>query len=390
MDPTNIGGSVTDAAGNEADFSGATPPTTPGVLVNTAAVTGVTASADGTYKTGDVLTLSVAFNQEVTVGGAGTPQIELLIGGETKNAAYTTGTGSSTLIFTYVIEADLEDTDGIDVTGAIDLNSGTIEDADGINAELAFTPPLTGNFNVDSAAPTVSGAVTAPGSGTYITDDVLTFTVTFDEVVNSTNATLPLTIGSNARSAVLAAVSGTGTTTLTFEYTIAADDRDSDGIAVDPTNIGGSVTDAAGNEADFSGATPPTTPGVLVNTAAVTGVTASADGTYKTGDVLTLSVAFNEAVTVDVLGGIPQIELLIGGETKNAAYTTGTGSSTLIFTYVIEADLEDTDGIDVTGAIDLNSGTIEDADGINAELAFTPLLLLISMLTLLHQPSAVQ
>ena len=101
--------------------------------------------------------------------------------------------------------------------------------------------------------------MTAPGIGTYITGDVLTFTVTFDEVVNSTNATLPLTIGSNARSAVLAAVSGTGTTTLTFEYTIAADDGDSDGIAVDPTAIVGSVTDDAGNQADFSGATPPTT-----------------------------------------------------------------------------------------------------------------------------------
>jgi hypothetical protein len=371
VDPTNIGGSVTDDAGNQADFSGATPPTTTGLYVNTAAVTGVTPSGDGTYKTGDVLTLSVAFNQAVTVGGVGTPQIELLIGGETKNAAYTTGTGSSTLIFTYVIEADLEDTDGIDVTGDIELNSGTIQDADGINVDLTFTPPATGNINVDSAAPTVSGAVTAPGIGTYITGDVLTFTVTFDEVVNSTNATLPLTIGSNARSAVLATPSGTGTTTLTFEYTIAADDRDSDGIVVDPTGIVGFLTDDAGNQADFSGATPPTTTGLYVNTAAVTGVTPSADGTYKTGDVLTLSVAFNEEVTVDGVG-TPQMELLIGGETKNAAYTSGTGSSTLIFTYVIEADLEDTDGINVTGVIDLNSGTIQDADGINAELTFTP------------------
>ncbi|MCP4500761.1 MAG: hypothetical protein GY822_12440, partial [Deltaproteobacteria bacterium] len=264
--------------------------------------------ADGTYKTGDVLTLSVAFNEAVTVGGVGTPQIELLIGGETKNAAYTSGTGSSTLIFTYVIEADLEDTDGIDVTGAIDTNSGTIQDADSADVDLAFTPPATGNINVDSVAPTVSGAVTAPGIGTYITGDVLTFTVTFDEVVNSTNATLPLTIGSNARSAVLATPSGTGTTTLLFEYTIAADDRDSGGIDVDPTAIVGSVTDDAGNQADFSGATPPTTTGVLVNTAAVTGVTPSADGTYKTGDVLTLSVAFNEAVTVGGVG-TPQIEL---------------------------------------------------------------------------------
>ena len=373
VDPTAIVGSVTDDAGNQADFSGATPPTTTGVLVNTAAVTGVTPSADGTYKTGDVLTLSVAFNEAVTVGGVGTPQIELLIGGETKNAAYTTGTGSSTLIFTYAIEADLEDTDGIDVTGAIDRNSGTIQDADSADADLTFTPPATGNINVDSVAPTVSGAVTAPGIGTYITGDVLTFTVTFDEVVNSTNATLPLTIGSNARSAVLATpTSGSGTTTLTFEYTIAADDRDSGGIDVDPTAIVGSVTDDAGNQADFSGATPPTTTGVLVNTAAATVVTPSADGTYKTGDVLTLSVAFSEAVTVDDSVGTPQIELLIGGETKNAAYTSGTGSSTLIFTYAIEADLEDTDGIDVTGVIDLNSGTIQDADGINAELTFTP------------------
>ena len=298
----------------------------------------MTPSADGTYKTGDVLTLSVAFNEAVTVDVlGGIPQIELLIGGETKNAAYTTGTGSSTLIFTYVIEADLEDTDGIDVTGAIDLNSGTIEDADGINAELTFTPPPN-NINVDSVAPTVSGAVAVPGSGTYITDDVLTFTVTFDEVVNSTNATLPLTIGSNARSAALATPSGTGTTTLLFEYTIAADDRDSDGIAVDPTAIVGSVTDDADNQADFSSATSQSTVGVLVNAAVITSVTLNnSNGTYKTGDVLTLNVAFSEEVTVGGVG-TPRIGLTIGTASVFADVASGSGTTALVFNYTVQPD----------------------------------------------------
>ncbi|MGI9447611.1 MAG: beta strand repeat-containing protein, partial [Pirellulales bacterium] len=372
MDPTAIVGSVTDDAGNEADFSGATPPTTTDVLVNTAAATVVTPSADGTYKTGDVLTLSVAFNEAVTVDDSvGIPQIELLIGGETKNALYTSGTGSSTLIFTYAIEADLEDTDGIDVTGVIGLNSGTIQNADGINAELTFTPPPN-NINIDSVAPTVSGAVAVPGSGTYNTGDVLTFTVTFDEVVNSTNATLPLTIGSNTRSAALATPSGTGTTTLLFEYTIAADDRDSNGIAVDPTAIVGSVTDDAGNQADFSTATSQSTAGVLVNAAVITSVTLNnSNGTYKTGDVLTLNVAFSEEVTVGGVG-TPQIGLTIGSNIGFADYDNGSGTTALVFNYTVQTDDLDADGIAVVSPISLNGGTIEDANTNDAILTFTP------------------
>ena len=106
--------------------------------------------------------------------------------------------------------------------------------------------------------------MTIPSPGNYSSGEVLNFSVTFDEAVSTTDATLPVEIGSNTRSATLTAPVTSGTT-LTFEYTIQPADKDIDGITVDPANITGSVTDNAGNAADLSTATAPSTAGVLVN-----------------------------------------------------------------------------------------------------------------------------
>ena len=50
------------------------------------------------------------------------------------------------------------------------------------------------------------------------------------------------------------------------------------------------------------------------------------DNEYATGDSITVTLTFSEAVTVDTTNGTPYVVLDIGGQPRNAAYS-GDGSS---------------------------------------------------------------
>lgn len=83
--------------------------------------------------------------------------------------------------------------------------------------------------------------------------------------------------------------------------------------------------------------------------ATITQVTStSANGTYGTGAVIPITVAFSEAVTV--AGGTPTLQLSSGG---TASYTSGSGSANLIFSYTVAAG-EGTAGLNLDA---FNSGT---------------------------------
>lgn len=89
--------------------------------------------------------------------------------------------------------------------------------------------------------------------------------------------------------------------------------------------------------------------------ATVASVTVPANGVYTVGQTLSFTVNFNEAVTVN---GTPQLALTIGGTTRYANYSSGSGSSALQFAYTIQAGDADADGIAVSAALGLNGGTI--------------------------------
>jgi hypothetical protein len=179
---------------------------------------------------------------------------------------------------------------------------------------------------VDGVAPTIT-SVTGPTAGTYIVGQNLDFTVVFSEAVAVTGTPrLQLTIGSTTRYATY--LSGTGTSTLTFRYTVQAGDEDTDGIAVaSPIDLnGGTIKDVPGNNAVLT-FTPPNTSGVLVDGVAptITSVSGPAAGTYIVGQHLDFTVQFDETVVVDTTGGTPRLELTIGSTTRYATYLSGTG-----------------------------------------------------------------
>ena len=118
-------------------------------------------------------------------------------------------------------------------------------------------------------------------------------------------------------------------------------------------------TDAAGN-------TGTTTRTFVYDTTAptVTNVSSStADGAYKAGQSVTITMTFSETVTVT---GSPTLALNSGG---SAGYNSGSGGSTLSFLYNIgagdnSADLDYT----ATNSLALAGGTIKDAATNNATL----------------------
>ncbi|WP_272166363.1 Ig-like domain-containing protein [Vibrio diabolicus] len=224
----------------------------------------------------------------------------------------------------------------------------------------------------DDVSPTIS-SVSVPVNGTYTAGENLDFTVNFDEniTVNTGGGTprLELTIGSTTHYATY--VSGSGTSALVFSYTVQSGDSDTNGIVLSATldTNGGTLQDSAGNSANTTLNSVGSLTSVLVDTTVPTVSNVSstkADGSYKEGDVVAITVTFSEAVTVT---GTPQLTLETGDSNRTVNYTSGSGTDTLIFNYTVQAGdtSADLDYASIT-ALTLNGGSIQDSAGNDATL----------------------
>jgi len=234
----------------------------------------------------------------------------------------------------------------------------------------------TSSFVYDTTPPTVSGVTASNANGAYKAGQTIHVQVGFSEAVTVTGSP-KLALGTTpARSATYA--SGSGSSTLTFDYTVQAGDNvatlDYTGIGALTLN-GGTIADAATNNATLTLASPgaagslAANKSIAVDTVAPTAgsVTATnANGSYKAGQTIHVQVGFSEPVSVT---GSPQLLLETGATDENATYASGSGSSTLTFDYAIQSGdtSADLDYHDV-GALTLNGGTIADPAGNGATL----------------------
>jgi hypothetical protein len=148
-------------------------------------VTGVTGPANGGYNAGTVLTFTVNYSGPVTV--TGNPQLALTIGLITRQASYVSGSGSSTLTFTYTVQPGETDSDGITVASPLSLNGGTIVDSGSAAAQLTFTPPDTSKVLVDGIPPTVASVVRFNNAAQVLAGgpQTVNFQVTYSEPVTN-------------------------------------------------------------------------------------------------------------------------------------------------------------------------------------------------------------
>lgn len=347
-------------------------PSTPGVIVDTSgpSIASITAPLPLTYYVGQKMQFLVTFDQDVYVTGS--PKLPIDIGGTTQNATYLSGSGGTSLLFQYTVVATDMDTNGIQITSPIGLNSGTIKDEGGNAATLTFANQNEPTVLVDGDTPLVQTFI-PPADGTYQPGDALEFSLRFSEVVNVTGSPrVGVDIGGNIRYAMYA--SGSGSDTLVFRYSIVSGNEDDDGVDVE--NIielnGGTIRDAGARNA-YLLMDAPKTPGALVDATlpAVTSITLPsppADEYFNSGEEIYITLNFNDVIDVS---GFPQLGMTLAssGATIYIDYNSGSGTSSLVFRYVVVDEVdEDHDGFELVSPLNLNGGTIQNAQLTNADL----------------------
>ena len=351
---TQSGGDAAGAGGwhsiNAVVIDPAVPPdTTP------PSVTSVTSStANGTYKVGDVISVQVGFSENVTV--TGTPQLTLETGSTDRTVNYASGSGTATLTFLYTVQAgDIASDLDYTSTTALALNGGSIRDAASNNAVLTLASPgvagsLGANKNlvIDGIAPTVSGVTSSTANGTYKIGDVISVQVGFSEVV-TVSGTPQITLETGATDRAVTYSSGSGTGTLTFNYTVQAGDSSADLDYVSASSLvlnGGTIRDASGNNATLTLPLPGAAGSLAANKALVIdGVAPSVSsilvsGSPGAGDTsMAFTVSFSEPVanvstddftlvaTGSASGSIASVSASTGSTVNvNIAGISGTGT----------------------------------------------------------------
>ena len=206
--------------------------------------------AHDSYGVGEDIEVAVAFTEDVTVDTmSGTPRVALKVGSNTRYADYSASDSSADeLAFVYEVRADDHDQNGVSIDAdALELNGGAIhKDGDTStnavldHADLGRDSDHRVNrdpFIVSDGVSVISTPVAA--TDTYGLGEVIEIEVEFSAAVDATTDTdFVLSVGGAKRAPLL---SGSGTATLVFGYTVVSSDEDDDGIwigAEDRTLVG--------------------------------------------------------------------------------------------------------------------------------------------------------
>jgi hypothetical protein len=191
-------------------------------------VTSVATPANGTYYSGGTLDFTVNFDEAVTVDSTGgTPRIAITVGATTRYADYVSGSGTSALVFRYIVPNGDIDANGI-MVGALSPNGGTLRDGAGNAAETTLNSVgSTAAVNVDGTNPSVTGVSASTADGAYGSGQTITITVGFSGAVNvdTTGGTPTLALDGGG---VATYTGGSGSNTLTFSYTVGAGENSAD------------------------------------------------------------------------------------------------------------------------------------------------------------------
>ncbi|BCG26160.1 hypothetical protein TUM18999_43510 [Pseudomonas tohonis] len=291
-------------------------------------VTSVSSStANGTYKIGDVITVTVQFDGAVNV--TGTPTLTLETGATDRVLSYVSGSGTDTLSFSYTVQAgdssaDLDYTS----TSALSLNGGTIKDGANQNAILTLAAPgAAGSLGANKAL--VVDGVRPAATSINLSDTALrigetaTVTITFAERVVGLD-TADFTVSGGSLSGLS---SSDGGLTWTATFTPSANVSDATNI-ITLNNAG--VMDLAGNVG--SGTTD--SGNYAIDTQRPTATVVVTDTVLKAGQTTTVTITFNEAVsgltTADFSvanGALSGLSSNDGGITWTATLTPGANAN---------------------------------------------------------------
>jgi len=318
------------------------------------------------------------------------------------------GVGDATMTFTGTL-ADINaalnglvytPTPGYHGAGSIQI---TTNDQGLTGSGGARTATDTIAITVNSINPVVTNVDALTANGTYKVGDTVSVVVTFDQAVtvDTTGGTPTLLLETGAVDRNATYISGSGTNTLTFRYTVQAGDSSADLDVASSAALalnGGVITNASSDAAVL---TLPAVGGahsmggqhdIVVDGIAPTVATVSvpANGTYIAGQNLDFTVNYSEAVVVDTTGGTPRIAVTLDtGGTVYASYVSGSGTSALTFRLTVASGQLDSNGVAVASALDLHGGTVRDVAGNDAVTALNSVASTAGVLVDAVAPSAV-
>ena len=193
------------------------------------------------YAPGDRIEFTLEFSLPVTV--VGDPQLEFSVttpAPSNEFASYLSGSGTKELVFSYLVGAVDDDPDGIwwnEDSLRLDSDDSITGTYNGLDADLDHTEfGKLEDHRIDQNPRAASQEVTSDpvggtNSDTYGAGDMITFRVVFNQAV-TVNGTprLRFSITGGTGDEYATYVSGNGTNTLVFSYTVLATEMDSDGI----------------------------------------------------------------------------------------------------------------------------------------------------------------
>ncbi|SIT93566.1 gliding motility-associated C-terminal domain-containing protein [Pontibacter indicus] len=377
LDMNASGTGITDMVGNGLS-GGYTAGQTYTIDTTSPVITSVSVPANATYSAGQHLDFTINFSEAVVVNTQnGTPALGLTVGATSRQAVYVSGSGSTALSFRYTVQPGEQDTDGITLSAAIALNSGTITDALGNAAVLSLNGVAsTAGVLVDAVAPTIT-SITLPNDGVYNLERerYLLFSVAFSENMQRTQGSyLELRVGTQIRKATL---DWAYENAAYYAYAVQEGEQ---GTGLEVLALKSDIstpTDVQGNALSTGSTFPISRSNVRVDgiRPLITGLTVPANKIYKQGEHLDFTVRFSEKVELREAGpifgplsaratsepelelpeppadGNPFIPLKIGEKIVLALYNQGSGTEQISFRYTVQEGELDMDGIEVAPLI---------------------------------------
>ena len=304
---------------------------------------------------GDTIGVQVVFTEQVT----GTGNVALDVGGQSRSATYSSGSGGTTLTYNYTVLSSDNDTDGVVATGLSGAFTNVQQelfdhDGDPATPEILVDVPadntmgaaLTGGPIVSTEDPTVVIVSDKTSVGGNTGSAVETAAITFTLSEGSDDFTVDDVTVANGQ---LSAFSGSGSSyTATFT-------PDEDSTTPATLNIESSkFTNAAGNLND-----PATTLTIDVNTVRPT-VTFSGIPTGTVGGTDTATITFTLSPASE---DFEASDVTVSGGTMSALFGSG-DTYTTTFTPDPDSTAE--------AAFSISAGAFTDSDG-NENLAVTSL-----------------
>ena len=371
---------------------------------------------DNTYGRGEVIKIRVTFYWPVKVTGTPYVRIKFQTGGGSEqnshasfdNTRYDSSNGSDKLEFHYKVVNGDRDDDGFQVFSPIQLEGGTIKDADSqlsipsdnLSFERVVGGPdhrVNGNGYNDNLEPTIASdgilitstplVGTTYGEGEVIKIKVLFLRPVKAQVTSLESSSRPkvqlqfINPGDDQTSYARYA-SGSGSKGLEFHYTVESDKTGEDGFMIkrlllNSKNLTDTTTAVSISDGidfpDVYGGTDHKVDGTknnrvpLLSSDGISIISAPYYGdTYREGGVIRIQAEFLRPVRVI---GTPYVRLKFCngpcGEDNftngQATYASGSGTKKLEFHYTVEDDNIDThDGFEVRSPIQRNEGTIID------------------------------